>query len=104
MVVVAADANGRIHFWDLQSGKELTTRQGRSLELLDLTWSPDGPTVAPKLEDSTMLVWDVIGMRPEPDVAEYPRSVGLRGVEVLEHCSTVQARALLETLAAAGQP
>jgi RNA polymerase sigma factor (sigma-70 family) len=67
-VLAGVDYNkGRaIHLWDLHSGKELATRSGHSLDVVALGFSPDGRRLLSGSKDATALVWDVIGLRPEP--------------------------------------
>jgi RNA polymerase sigma factor (sigma-70 family) len=74
--VLAGARDRRIHFWDVRTGQELETRQGHSLELVSAAFSPDGRTLVSGSKDSTALVWDVVGLRPEP------KSVTLDGREL----------------------
>jgi WD40 repeat protein len=64
---VLAGADRRtVRFWDLLTGKELASRQGHSLDLVSVAFAPDGRRLVSGSQDSTALVWDVVGLRPEP--------------------------------------
>jgi RNA polymerase sigma factor (sigma-70 family) len=64
--VLAGAKDRRVYFWDVRTGKELETRQGHSLEVVSAAFSPDGRTLVSGSKDSTALVWDVVGLRPDP--------------------------------------
>jgi hypothetical protein len=64
--VLAAGDHRTVRFWDLQSGKELATRRGDSLDLMSLALAPDGRTLVSASQDATSLVWDMVGLRPDP--------------------------------------
>jgi WD40 repeat protein len=64
---VLAGADRRtVRFWDLLTGKELASRQGHSLDLVSVAFAPDGRRLVSGSHDATALVWDVVGLRPEP--------------------------------------
>ncbi len=64
--VLASAQDQKIHLWDARSGRELESRRGHSLDLVSAAFSPDGRTLVSGSRDSTALVWDVVGLRPEP--------------------------------------
>jgi RNA polymerase sigma factor (sigma-70 family) len=64
--VVAAADRRTVRFWDLASGKELPSRTGHSLDLVSLAFAPDGRRLVSGSKDTTAVVWDVVGLRPQP--------------------------------------
>jgi RNA polymerase sigma factor (sigma-70 family) len=64
--VLAGTQERQVCFWDVRTGEKLRSRQGHSLDVVTAAFAPDGRTLVSGSKDSTALVWDVVGLRPEP--------------------------------------
>lgn len=65
--IAAADARGRIHVWDIESGKHITTLPGHGLPVTHIAWRPNDPNLLAssagrdffQTSDRVIKVWDV---------------------------------------------
>jgi WD40 repeat protein len=57
--ILAAGINQNIELWDLTTGKKLSTCVGHREYTLELTFSPDGKTLASANIDNTAALWEV---------------------------------------------
>jgi HEAT repeat protein len=58
--------DGRIEVWELSTGKEVLAFRAGDVTVVSLTFAANGLRIDCGLEDSTELVWDVIGKTLEP--------------------------------------
>src|SRR5262249_53755512 len=63
-VLASGAADGSIHLWHLESGKELRTLRGHQDAILSLAFSADGNRLVSGSRDATALVWDVRKVLP----------------------------------------
>jgi WD40 repeat protein len=56
---IEIDDPHKIRFWDLATGKQITTLSGHQEDVKSLAFSPDGKTLVSGLRDTTAIVWDV---------------------------------------------
>jgi WD40 repeat protein len=56
---IEIDDPHKIRFWDLATGKQITTLSGHQEDVKALAFSPDGKTLVSGLRDTTAIVWDV---------------------------------------------
>jgi RNA polymerase sigma factor (sigma-70 family) len=66
LLTATSDKDRGIRLWDLASGKELCNVWGHRGFVQALAFAPDGKTATSASDDSTLLVWDVAGLRGAP--------------------------------------
>jgi hypothetical protein len=55
----------RIRVWDVATGHELKTFSGHNSDVVALAFSPGGMTLVTALKNTSILVWDVAGIKPQ---------------------------------------
>jgi len=75
-----AVANQTVQVWDAATGKELAQFGGFKADVMALTFTPDGKSLAAGLSDSTMLIWDMEKVRSK---AGPRRKLGTDGLQSL---------------------
>jgi WD40 repeat protein len=59
-----------VRIWDIFTGKELAKFEGHAGPVLSVAFSPDGKLLASGSADTTILLWDVSGIRAEQPTVE----------------------------------
>ncbi len=54
-----------VHIWETASGRLIGRFQGHRSGVFSVAFAPNGLTVASGSEDSTVLIWDITGRRPD---------------------------------------
>ncbi|MYG00697.1 hypothetical protein F4212_16395, partial [Candidatus Poribacteria bacterium] len=66
-ILASGDTSGKIHFWEVATGRSIATYEGHGNFISNLSFTPDGKTLASisgsigslGYNDGTIFLWDV---------------------------------------------
>jgi WD40 repeat protein len=74
-----SDIGNQVHLYEVATGYEVGRFRGHTDEVQAIAFSPTGRTLASASRDTTILVWDVVGLTPGAGLPTRPLSAGRLG-------------------------